>query len=165
MALPLSVRTVYDESRNPFRCFTLSRSFVFEMYLYNNYTNKADLGCEINISGDYTDEFAIDTTAPTGEIKSENKQTSLSRVLDYITFGLFSNEGSVDVICDPVDTFSGVQSVRYYVTENTDVMSESTLDDIAEADWQIEINIDADKLFIVYISDLLRKSYSVSNLE
>lgn len=34
MALPLSVRTVYDESRNPFRCFTLSRSFVFEMYLY-----------------------------------------------------------------------------------------------------------------------------------
>lgn len=131
------------------KVYTFAEEYTYQIS-YNNYTNKADLGCEINISGDYTDEFAIDATAPTGEIKSENKQTSLSRVLDYITFGLFSNEGSVDVICDPVDTFSGVQSVRYYVTENTDVMAESTLDDIAEAEWQTEINIDADKLFIVY---------------
>lgn len=131
------------------KVYTFSEEYTYHI-TYNGYTNKAGLNCEINVFGNYTDEFAIDTTAPTGEIKSENKQTSLTRVLNYITFLLFANDGPIDVVCNSSDTFSGVQSVRYYVTEDTDVMSETALDEISEAEWQTKVNIDDDKLFVVY---------------
>ncbi len=67
------------------------------------------------ISTVVTEHYRIDKTAPTGEVKL-NERSAFQTVLNQISFGLFFNS-DVKVELHAADEASGVKSVQYYKTD------------------------------------------------
>lgn len=71
-----------------------------------------------------------DTAAPNGNIKIE--ENTVKSFINAVTFGLFYNE-NVDVSITSEDLGSGVQSTRYYRSE--DILTEEQVEALTDADW------------------------------
>lgn len=120
------------------------------------------------ISKAYTETIKIDTTVPTGAITVESNVWD--KVLEIITFGLWSNE-EIDFTIDADDTLSGVAKIEYYVVnENASVALDKTaLDNIPADSWKEYkgdvVTITEEATFVVYakITDNAGNYYYVSS--
>ena len=115
------------------------------------YTDKAG-NVNSNVSyGDSTtpNKFTIDNTKPVGTVTVSGKGT-WSKLLDIITFGLWSDE-TLSVVGAASDETSPIEKIMYYKTSDNSVKSESELDKIT--DWKEfnTINIGANEKFVVYL--------------
>lgn len=101
------------------------------------------------ISTAVTENYKIDKTAPTGEVKL-NERTAFQKVLNMITFGLFFRE-EVNVQLTAADEASGVKSVQYYKSDT--ILMDAEVWAITEwtdnSDFDIKAK-DKDK-FIIYV--------------
>ena len=101
------------------------------------------------ISTAVTENYKIDKTAPTGEVKL-NERTTFQKVLNMITFGLFFRE-EVNVQLTAADEASGVKSVQYYKSDT--ILMDPEVWAITEwtdnSDFDIKAK-DKDK-FIIYV--------------
>ena len=101
------------------------------------------------ISAAVTENYKIDKTAPTGEIKL-NERTAFQKFINTITFGLFFKD-DVNVKLTAEDDASGVKSVLYFRSDKvlTDDEVRAITDWTDNSDFDIEAK-DMDK-FIIYV--------------
>ena len=101
------------------------------------------------ISAAVTENYKIDKTAPTGEIKL-NERTAFQKFINTITFGLFFKD-DVNVKLTAKDDASGVKSVLYFKSDRilTDEEVRAITDWTDNSDFDIEAK-DMDK-FIIYV--------------
>lgn len=101
------------------------------------------------ISAAVTENYKIDKTAPTGEIKL-NERTAFQKFINMITFGLFFKD-DVNVKLTAEDDASGVKSVLYFRSDKvlTDDEVRTITDWTDNSDFDIEAK-DMDK-FIIYV--------------
>ena len=101
------------------------------------------------ISAAVTENYKIDKTAPTGEVKL-NERTAFQKFINTITFGLFFND-DVNVKLTAEDEASGVKSVLYFKSDKvlTDNEVRAITDWTDNSDFDIEAK-DMDK-FIIYV--------------
>ena len=101
------------------------------------------------ISAAVTENYKIDKTAPTGEIKL-NERTAFQKFINTITFGLFFKD-DVNVKLTATDDASGVKSVLYFKSDRilTDEEVRAITDWTDNSDFNIEAK-DMDK-FIIYV--------------
>ena len=101
------------------------------------------------ISAAVTENYKIDKTAPTGEIKL-NERTAFQKFINTITFGLFFKD-DVNVKLTAEDDASGVKSVLYFKSDRilTDEEVRAITDWTDNSDFDIEAK-DMDK-FIIYV--------------
>lgn len=100
------------------------------------------------ISAAVTENYKIDKTAPTGEIKL-NERTAFQKLINTITFGLFFKD-DVNVKLTAEDEASGVKSVLYFKSDRilTDEEVRAITNWTDNSDFDIEAK-DMDK-FIIY---------------
>ena len=124
-----------------------------------NYTfaiNYADLASNGN-EGSNTDgqntpyEFTVDKDDPTAAITAEPQ--TWDELLEVLTFGLFSNE-TVKVSATSDDVTSPIESIEYYKTNKTTILSRDELKAITS--WtditaNPEFDISEDERFVVYL--------------
>ena len=115
---------------------------------------QADLLCEehrdrYHLYGRCTENYKIDKTAPTGEVKF-NERTAFRKFINMITFGLFFKD-DVNVKLTAEDDASGVKSVLYFRSDKvlTDDEVRAITDWTDNSDFDIEAK-DMDK-FIIYV--------------
>ena len=101
------------------------------------------------ISAAVTKSYKIDKTAPTGEVKL-NERTAFQAFLNKITFGLFFNT-DVNVKLTARDAASGIKSVLYFKSDKilTDEEVRAITDWTDNSDFDIAVK-DMDK-FIIYV--------------
>ena len=101
------------------------------------------------ISAAVTENYKIDKTAPTGEVKL-NERTAFQKFINTITFGLFFKD-DVHVKLRAEDDASGVKSVLYFKSDRilTDDEVRAITDWTDNSDFDIEAK-DMDK-FIIYV--------------
>ena len=101
------------------------------------------------ISAAVTENYKIDKTAPTGEVKL-NERTAFQKFINTITFGLFFKD-DVNVKLTAEDEASGVKSVLYFRSDKvlTDNEVRAITDWTDNSDFDIEAK-DMDK-FIIYV--------------
>ena len=101
------------------------------------------------ISAAVTENYKIDKTAPTGEVKL-NERTAFQKFINKITFGLFFKD-DVNVKLTAEDDASGVKSVLYFKSDKvlTDNEVRAITDWTDNSDFDIEAK-DMDK-FIIYV--------------
>lgn len=101
------------------------------------------------ISAAVTENYKIDKTAPTGEVKL-NERTAFQKFINTITFGLFFKD-DVNVKLTAEDEASGVKSVLYFKSDRilTDEEVRAITDWTDNSDFDIEAK-DMDK-FIIYV--------------
>ena len=101
------------------------------------------------ISAAVTENYKIDKTAPTGEIKL-NERTAFRKFINTITFGLFFKD-DVNVKLTAADEASGVKSALYFKSDKvlTDNEVRAITDWTDNSDFDIEAK-DRDK-FIIYV--------------
>ena len=101
------------------------------------------------ISAPVTESYKIDKTAPTGEVKL-NERTAFQKFINKITFGLFFKD-DVNVKLTAEDDASGVKSVLYFKSDKvlTDNEVRAITDWTDNSDFDIEAK-DMDK-FIIYV--------------
>ncbi len=101
------------------------------------------------ISTPVTESYKIDKTAPTGEVKL-NERTAFQKFINKITFGLFFKD-DVNVKLTAEDDASGVKSVLYFKSDKvlTDNEVRAITDWTDNSDFDIEAK-DMDK-FIIYV--------------
>ena len=101
------------------------------------------------ISAAVTENYKIDKTAPTGEVKL-NERTAFQKFINKITFGLFFKD-DVHVKLTAEDDASGVKSVLYFKSDKvlTDNEVRAITDWTDNSDFDIEAK-DMDK-FIIYV--------------
>lgn len=101
------------------------------------------------ISAAVTENYKIDKTAPTGEVKL-NERTAFQKFINKITFGLFFKD-DVNVKLTAEDDASGVKSVLYFKSDKvlTDNEVRAITDWKDNSDFDIEAK-DMDK-FIIYV--------------
>ena len=101
------------------------------------------------ISAAVTENYKIDKTAPTGEVKL-NERTAFQKFINTITFGLFFKD-DVNVKLTAKDEASGVKSVLYFKSDRilTDEEVRAITDWTDNSDFDIEAK-DMDK-FIIYV--------------
>ena len=101
------------------------------------------------ISAAVTENYKIDKTAPTGEVKL-NERTAFQKFINTITFGLFFKD-DVHVKLTATDEASGVKSVMYFKSDRilTDEEVRAITDWTDNSDFDIEAK-DMDK-FIIYV--------------
>lgn len=101
------------------------------------------------ISAPVTENYKIDKTAPTGEVKL-NERTAFQKFINKITFGLFFKD-DVHVKLTAEDDASGVKSVLYFKSDKvlTDNEVRAITDWTDNSDFDIEAK-DMDK-FIIYV--------------
>ena len=100
------------------------------------------------ISKAVSEQYKIDKTAPTGEVKL-NERTAFRKFINTITFGLFFKD-DVNVKLTAKDEASGVKSVLYFKSDRilTDEEVRAITDWTDNSDFDIEVK-DMDK-FIIY---------------
>ena len=101
------------------------------------------------ISAAVTENYKIDKTAPTGEVKL-NERTAFRKFINTITFGLFFKD-DVHVKLTATDEASGVKSVMYFKSDRilTDEEVRAITDWTDNSDFDIEAK-DMDK-FVIYV--------------
>ena len=101
------------------------------------------------ISAAVTENYKIDKTAPTGEVKL-NERTAFRKFINTITFGLFFKD-DVNVKLTAEDEASGVKSVLYFKSDRilTDDEVRAITDWTDNSDFDIEAK-DMDK-FVIYV--------------
>lgn len=101
------------------------------------------------ISAAVTENYKIDKTAPTGEVKL-NERTAFQKFINTITFGLFFKD-DVNVKLMAKDEASGVKSVMYFKSDRilTDEEVRAITDWTDNSDFDIEAK-DMDK-FVIYV--------------
>lgn len=101
------------------------------------------------ISAAVTENYKIDKTAPTGEVKL-NERTAFQKFINTITFGLFFKD-DVHVKLTATDEASGVKSVMYFKSDRilTDEEVRAITDWTDNSDFVIEAK-DMDK-FVIYV--------------
>ena len=101
------------------------------------------------ISAAVTENYKIDKTAPTGEVKL-NERTAFQKFINKITFGLFFKD-DVHVKLTAEDDASGVKSVLYFKSDKvlTDNEVRAITDWTDNSDFDIEAK-DMDK-FVIYV--------------
>ena len=101
------------------------------------------------ISAAVTENYKIDKTAPTGEVKL-NERTAFQKFINTITFGLFFKD-DVNVKLTAKDEASGVKSVLYFKSDRilTDDEVRAITDWTDNSDFDIEAK-DMDK-FVIYV--------------
>ena len=101
------------------------------------------------ISAAVTEKYKIDKTAPTGEVKL-NERTAFQKFINTITFGLFFKD-DVHVKLTATDEASGVKSVMYFKSDRilTDEEVRAITDWTDNSDFDIEAK-DMDK-FVIYV--------------
>lgn len=101
------------------------------------------------ISAAVTENYKIDKTAPTGEVKL-NERTAFQKFINKITFGLFFKD-DVHVKLRAEDDASGVKSVLYFKSDKvlTDNEVRAITDWTDNSDFDIEAK-DMDK-FVIYV--------------
>lgn len=101
------------------------------------------------ISAAVTENYKIDKTAPTGEVKL-NERTAFRKFINTITFGLFFKD-DVNVKLTAKDEASGVKSVLYFKSDRilTDEEVRAITDWTDNSDFDIEAK-DMDK-FVIYV--------------
>ena len=101
------------------------------------------------ISAAVTENYRIDRTAPTGEVRL-NERTAFQESINKITFGLFFKD-AVNVRLTAKDEASGVKSVRYFMSDRifTDEEVRAITDWTDNSDFDIEAK-DMDK-FVIYV--------------
>ncbi|MCC2232229.1 YDG domain-containing protein [Lachnospiraceae bacterium CLA-AA-H215] len=101
------------------------------------------------ISAAVTENYKIDKTAPTGEVKL-NERTAFQKFINTITFGLFFKD-DVHVKLTATDEASGVKSVMYFKSDRilTDEEVRAITDWTDNSDFAIEAK-DMDK-FVIYV--------------
>ena len=101
------------------------------------------------ISAAVTENYKIDKTAPTGEVKL-NERTAFQKFINTITFGLFFGD-DVNVKLTATDDASGVKSVLYFKSDKilTDDEVRTITDWTDNSDFDIEAK-DMDK-FVIYV--------------
>lgn len=101
------------------------------------------------ISAAVTENYKIDKTAPTGEVKL-NERTAFQKFINTITFGLFFKD-DVNVKLTAEDEASGVKSVLYFKSDRilTDDEVRAITDWTDNSDFDIEAK-DMDK-FVIYV--------------
>ena len=101
------------------------------------------------ISAAVTENYKIDKTAPTGEVKL-NERTAFQKFINTITFGLFFGD-DVNVKLTATDDASGVKSVLYFKSDKilTDDEVRTITDWTDNIDFDIEAK-DMDK-FVIYV--------------
>lgn len=101
------------------------------------------------ISAAVTENYKIDKTAPTGEVKL-NERTASQKFINTITFGLFFKD-DVHVKLTATDEASGVKSVMYFKSDRilTDEEVRAITDWTDNSDFDIEAK-DMDK-FVIYV--------------
>ncbi len=75
------------------------------------------------------------------------------KLLELLTFGIYSQK-SLDVSIECSDTTAGVESVSYYKTSDTSIMSAKDLDLLQAKDWipyDGKFSIDNDERFVIYV--------------
>lgn len=115
-----------------------------------SYTNKADLTNEGKTeSGESIYAFTVDTTAPDCSITVDNN--SWDDILSKITFGIWK-KSAVTAVVESTDDTSGVQSIKYYKTNDEAAISgeelEALYNDGQFSDESIEVS--ADERFTAY---------------
>ena len=118
-----------------------------------SYADLAGNGCEgVNTEKQNTPyEFTVDKVAPTATITVAPK--TWDELLTVLTFGLFSNEG-VKISATSDDVTSPIESIEYYKTDATEILSADELRAIT--DWtdittDPEFEISNDERFVVYL--------------
>lgn len=101
------------------------------------------------ISAAVTENYKIDKTAPTGEVKL-NERTAFQKFINTITFGLFFKD-DVHVKLTATDEASSVKSVMYFKSDRilTDEEVRAITDWTDNSDFDIEAK-DMDK-FVIYV--------------
>lgn len=101
------------------------------------------------ISAAVTENYKIDKTAPTGEVKL-NERTAFQKFINTITFGLFFKD-DVHVKLTATDEASGVKSVLYFKSDRilTDEEVRAITDWTDNSDFDIEAK-DMEK-FVIYV--------------
>ena len=101
------------------------------------------------VSAAVTENYKIDKTAPTGEVKL-NERTAFRKFINKITFGLFFKD-DVNVKLTAEDDASGVKSVLYFKSDKvlTDNEVRAITDWTDNSDFDIEAK-DMDK-FVIYV--------------
>ncbi len=101
------------------------------------------------ISAAVTENYKIDKTAPTGEVKL-NERTAFQKFINTITFGLFFKD-DVNVKLTATDDASGVKTVLYFKSDRilTDEEVRAITDWTDNSDFDIEAK-NMDK-FIIYV--------------
>lgn len=101
------------------------------------------------ISAAVTENYKIDKTVPTGEVKL-NERTAFQKFINTITFGLFFKD-DVNVKLTAKDEASGVKSVMYFKSDRilTDEEVRAITDWTDNSDFDIEAK-DMDK-FVIYV--------------
>ena len=101
------------------------------------------------VSAAVTENYKIDKTAPTGEVKL-NERTAFQKLINTITFGLFFKD-DVNVKLTAEDDASGVKSVLYFRSDKvlTDDEVRAITDWTDNSDFDIEAR-DMDK-FVIYV--------------
>ena len=101
------------------------------------------------ISAAVTENYKIDKTAPTGEVKL-NERTAFRKFINTITFGLFFKD-DVNVKLTAEDDASGVKSVLYFKSDRilNDEEVRAITDWTDNSDFDIEAK-DMDK-FVIYV--------------
>ena len=101
------------------------------------------------ISAAVTENYKIDKTAPTSEVKL-NERTAFQKFINTITFGLFFKD-DVNVKLTAKDEASGVKSVMYFKSDRilTDEEVRAITDWTDNSDFDIEAK-DMDK-FVIYV--------------
>ena len=101
------------------------------------------------ISAAVTENYKIDKTAPTGEVKL-NERTAFQKFINTITFGLFFKD-DVNVKLTAKDEASGVKSVLYFKSDRilADDEVRAITDWTDNSDFDIEAK-DMDK-FVIYV--------------
>ena len=101
------------------------------------------------ISKAVSEQYKIDKTAPTGEVKL-NERTAFRKFINTITFGLFFKD-DVNVKLTAEDEASGVKSVLYFKSDRilTDDEVRAITDWTDNSDFDIEAK-DMDK-FVIYV--------------
>lgn len=98
-----------------------------------DYTNKANLAMDkgaVVETGDSMYEFTVDTEAPTGKIKLLEK--TWSKLLEKLSFGLWTNKEVTATVVDSKDTVSPLYDITYYKTKDT-LHSEKELEELYTA--------------------------------
>ena len=98
-----------------------------------SYINKAGLTCqdsEVQYEGTTPQTFTVDKTDPTGKV--EIGENSWTRLIEVLTFGLYSKE-SVTVTASGEDQTSPVV-LEYYITDETTAKKQADLDRLYEND-------------------------------
>ena len=106
----------------------------------------------VNTDGQVTPyEFTIDKVDPTATITAEPQ--TWNKLLDVLTFGLFSNE-NVKVSATSDDVTSPIESIKYYKTNKTTILSVDDLEAITtwtDITAKPEFEISEDERFVVYL--------------